>query len=173
LLESCVGREQNNEADENSALIRTLPAQSNWSVATMKKSFSPIVLAVTLAAIISAVNFKAPSIASAQNEDHSFDGQSYVVQIGKIKESTGTNENLEFENGKFHSTLMEEKGFGSAEYSSDNEDGAIRFSSVTKNKEGDTMYWNGQIKGKSIEGTVTLRPKDGKGLTFWFKSVPE
>jgi hypothetical protein len=95
------------------------------------------------------------------------------VEIGKIKESTGTIENLEFENGKFHSTLMEEKEYGSAEYLSDNEDGAIRFSSVTKNKVGDTMYWNGEIKEKTIEGTITLRPQGGKGTTFWFKSVPK
>ena len=108
----------------------------------------------------------------AEEGTNALEGKSYVVEVQKSGEELFANENLEFANHKFETTFMEDNGYEKADYSASANDGSIKWNSVSKNKGGDSLAWEGsEIDGK-IHGTITKVSGKDLGVTWTFKSAP-
>ncbi len=108
---------------------------------------------------------------TADEQMHALDGNSYVVEVLKTGDQLFTNENLEFGDGKFETTFMEEKSYGKADYVTNLKDGSISWRAVLHNKDGDSLVWEGTQREGSIQGTITQTSGKNLGSTWSFKSA--
>ena len=114
-----------------------------------------------------------PSIVVAQDDaTHALDGNSYVVEVLKTGDTLFANENIEFENGKFESTFMEDKGYKKSEYSTTKHENELHWTTTIKNSAGDTLTWNGSESAGKVQGTITLASAKNDITTWSFKSAP-
>src|SRR5262245_52168384 len=95
------------------------------------------------------------------------DGKEYV---GTIKSGTDKPDpdSLIFKEGKFTSTACEKYGFGSADYTTSTEKGAVHFKAETKNDQGNKIAWTGTVKNGRATAKGLWSDSNGKTDTFNF-----
>jgi len=113
-----------------------------------------------------------PFKGTAEDATHALEDKSYVVEVLKAGDALFTNENIEFSNGKFETTFMEEKGFEKADYSTSKHEGSISWKAISKNKSGDSLSWEGLESEGKIQGSITKTSGRDSGTTWSFKSAP-
>ncbi len=94
------------------------------------------------------------------------DGKTYSI---KMKDPTGKEDpdDIIFANGTFDSIACHEYGFGTGPYTTEMKGANVTFKATTTSEKAGTFDWTGTVHpdGK-IEGTATMKGKDGKTTVF-------
>ena len=102
----------------------------------------------------------AASLAFAQTA--ALDGRAFVADAGlKGKPADEKNDVLTFADGKFHSSLCDQWGYGKGEYQAKKLGDSFEFEAVTLSEKHGRNVWKGTIRGGEIEGTFVFYPKPG------------
>ena len=80
-----------------------------------------------------------------------FDG--VVLECGK---TAGDADSLIFSNGRFRSTACDRYEYGDGPYSVQASGDAIAFSAETESPKYGTLRWQGVVRGKRLDGTLTM-----------------
>jgi hypothetical protein len=109
---------------------------------------------------------------NAAREKHgigALDDRNFEVRMGPVGKELVGKDTLEFAGGRFHSTACDGFGFGTAQYTTKNNNGAIEFSANCTNESGDTNEWHGTIRGDDIEGRLKWTPKGSQPVESEFR----
>lgn len=104
------------------------------------------------------------------NQPAALDGKTFTGEVGD-KGKAGDPDKFIFTNGKFHSTACDQYGYTDAPYTAISKDGKTTFTSITKNKDGDTITWNGTVTKNSIDGAAVRVSKGNPPSDMWFKGT--
>ena len=117
----------------------------------MIRYFFPALMAVTL---------MGPAATALRAAD-SLDGTTWVAPP---LDKDAKPDTLRFDKGQFNSSECVQYGYTGGAYETKKKTGALTWTSVQKNAEGDTMDWKGTWDGKSDEmkGRFVYTDKDGK-----------
>jgi hypothetical protein len=83
-----------------------------------------------------------------------------------IDETGQKNDTLSFAKGSFTSSECQPYGYKSGAYKTKSQSGAINWTSVQKNEQGDTMSWKGSWDGKSDQMTGSFVRQDANGKKY-------
>jgi hypothetical protein len=90
------------------------------------------------------------------------DGRAFVADAGlKGKPADEKADVLTFAEGKFHSSLCDQWGYGKGEYKATKAGDAVEFEATTLSEKYGRNVWKGTIRGAEIEGTFLFYPKPG------------
>ncbi len=78
-----------------------------------------------------------------------------------------------FKDGQFHSTACDQYGYGTAPFTVHEKKGKTVFNTMTKNKNGATIKWHGQVEGDKISGTAVMTTGKGKKTNMTFQAKLE
>lgn len=96
------------------------------------------------------------------------DSKTFTGMMGEKTDKKGDPDNFEFKDGMFHSTACDQYGYTAAKYQSTDKSGTTNFTATTKNNSGDTIAWNGTVKGDKIMGTA-VRHSGKEKHEMWFR----
>jgi hypothetical protein len=99
------------------------------------------------------------------------DGMTFEGQVGMMGDTKGEMDILTFKNGYFHSSACDQYHFGSGPYLAVTSDGTTTFQARTWNLHGATILWNGTVKGKMLEGNMTLYERGKEPMKQWVKAT--
>ena len=92
----------------------------------------------------------------------SLDGRAFVADGGlKGKPADEKGDVITFSDGKFHSSLCDQYGYGKGDYKANRVGEAVEFEAVTLSEKYGRNVWKGTIRGAQIEGTFVFYPKPG------------
>jgi len=91
-------------------------------------------------------------------EGRTFDG--IVLVCGK---TAGDPDSLVFKNGRFRSTACDQYEYGDGPYTVVASDDSVTFSAVTESPKYGMLRWQGVVRGRRLDGTLTM-VRDGKVL---------
>lgn len=104
------------------------------------------------------------------------DGRAFVADAGvKGKPADEKGDVITFADGKFHSAICDQYGYGKGEYKATRAGDAIEFEAVTVSEKDGRNVWKGTIRGDAIEGTMMNHPKgwflnpSPSPVEHWFK----
>lgn len=133
----------------------------------MRKPFQ-IAHAVLVAAVIAAP----AALAQVPN----LDGRVFVADAGiKGKPADEKGDVLTFADGKFHSSLCDQWGYGKGAYKATTIGDTVQFETETLSDNYGRNVWKGTIRGGEIEGTFVHYPKgwllnpSPEPIEHWFK----
>lgn len=133
----------------------------------MRKPFQ-IAHAVLVAAVIAAP----AALAQVPN----LDGRVFVADAGiKGKPADEKGDVLTFADGKFHSSLCDQWGYGKGAYKATTIGDTVQFETETLSDKYGRNVWKGTIRGGEIEGTFVHYPKgwllnpSPEPIEHWFK----
>jgi hypothetical protein len=84
-------------------------------------------------------------------DGHKFDG--IVLECGK---TTGDAESIVFRNGRFHSSACDAYQYGDGPYTAVASDEGFTFSAETESPKYGKLRWNGVVRGRRLDGTLTM-----------------
>ena len=127
---------------------------------------------IACAALVAAA--LAAPLASAQTEV--LDGRAFVADAGlKGKPADEKGDVITFADGKFHSSMCDQYGYGKGDYKATPVGDAVEFEAVTLSEKDGRNVWKGTIRGGEIEGTLVNHPKgwflnpNPAPIEHWFK----
>jgi hypothetical protein len=91
-------------------------------------------------------------------EGRTFDG--IVLECGK---TSGDADSLIFRNGRFRSTACDRYQYGDAAYAVVTSGDTVTFSAETESPKYGKLRWQGVVRGKRLDGTLTM-VRDGQVL---------
>jgi hypothetical protein len=91
-------------------------------------------------------------------DDRTFDG--IVLECGK---TSGDADSLIFKNGRFRSTACDRYEYGDGAYTAVTSGDAVTFSAETESPKYGKLRWNGVVRGKRLDGTLTML-RDGQAV---------
>ena len=94
--------------------------------------------------------------AGASLDGRRFDG--IVIECGK---TSGDAESITFQKGRFRSSACEPYGYGDGPYIASASGDAVTFSAETESAKYGKLRWEGVIRGRRLDGTLTMIA-DGK-----------
>ena len=104
------------------------------------------------------------------------DGKVFVADAGeKGKAADEKADIITFKDGKFHSSLCDQYGYGKANYKAVAQGDAIVFEVETQSEKDGRLVWKGSVTGDQIEGNFTHYRKGGffnsnpAPVEHWFK----
>ena len=104
------------------------------------------------------------------------DGKVFVADAGeKGKAADEKADIITFKDGKFHSSLCDQYGYGKANYKAIAQGDAIVFEVETQSEKDGRLVWKGSVTGDQIEGNFTHYRKGGffnsspAPVEHWFK----
>ncbi len=127
---------------------------------------------LTLIGLFIGAFFMLSGFAAAQEEEAEkvpleLDGSKWAIVQTLVEKSGKTStveDTLNFENKKFYSEVFRDKEYEPTNYSvSLNDDGTTKFGTM-QNKDEETVYWEGRVKGETIDGTINVYSKKAKGI---------
>jgi len=101
------------------------------------------------------MNAQATATASGKTGT-SLDGRKFggiVLECGK---TSGDAETITFKNGRFHSSACDAYGYGEGTYSASTNGDTVSFSCETESAKYGKLRWQGVIRGKRLDGTLTM-----------------
>ncbi len=104
------------------------------------------------------------------------DGKVFVAETGeKGKRADAARDIITFKDGKFHSSVCEQLGFGPGDYQTSAQGTKVAFNAETRSASQERMVWTGTISNDTIEGTVVyyrkgwfLNPNPAP-IEYWLK----
>lgn len=125
-----------------------------------------IKLRIVSSLLISIILFCSPAFAKPSSG--LVDGKTYSGEVGQKGDKKGDADDFEFKDGTFHSTACDQYGYTAAPYTATKGKDNITFKSTTKNDSGDTIAWNGTIKGDHVSGNA-IRTSGKETYSMWFE----
>ena len=111
-----------------------------------------------LTALLLAATFALAPAAWAQTA--LLDGRVFVADAGpKGKAADEKGDVVTFADGKFHSSLCDQYGYGKAAYKATKVGDAIEFETETMSEKDGRLVWKGTVRGAEIEGTFVHHRK--------------
>lgn len=108
----------------------------------------------------------------------SLDGKVFIADAGeKGKAADEKSDVISFRDGKFHSSLCDQYGYGKGVYKATLVGDAVQFDVETASAKGGRLVWTGTVRGNQIEGTFTHYRKSGlfnahpAPVEHWFKGA--
>jgi len=98
------------------------------------------------------------------------DGKTFVGETGEVGKQKGEAEEIDFQDGTFHSRPCDPYGFGRAPYKAVTTDGVTRFEAVTTSVKEGRMAWRGTVSGDRLAGTVVWSKAGQRDIEYWVKA---
>ena len=86
----------------------------------------------------------------------SLDGRSYDGIVLEAGQKTGDAETITFRNGRFHSSACDAYQYGEGSYQAQASGDAVTFSAETESPKYGKLRWQGVVRGKRLDGTLTM-----------------
>ena len=108
------------------------------------------------------------------------DGKVFIGEAGeKGKPADEKSDVISFADGKFHSSLCDQYGYGKGAYTAKVAGDAVAFEAETQSEKDGRLVWRGTLKGDVLEGSFTHYRKatwyrsNPEPVEHWFKAVPK
>ena len=115
-------------------------------------------------------------IAPAAHAEATLDGKVFVADAGeKGKAADEKGDVITFKDGKFHSSVCDQYGYGKGDYKASAQGDAMVFEVETTSQKDGRLVWKGSVRGDQIEGVFTHYRKGGffnsnpAPIEHWFK----
>jgi hypothetical protein len=101
------------------------------------------------------MNAQATATASSK-AGTSLDGRRFAGIVLECGKTSGDAETISFKNGRFHSSACDAYGYGDGAYTATTNGDAVSFSVETESAKYGKLRWNCVIRGKRLDGTLTM-----------------
>ena len=101
------------------------------------------------------MNAQATATASSKTGT-SLDGRRFAGIVLECGKTSGDAETISFRNGRFHSSACDAYGYGDGAYTATTNGDAVSFSVETESAKYGKLRWNCVIRGKRLDGTLTM-----------------
>ena len=101
------------------------------------------------------MNAQATATASSKTGT-SLDGRRFAGIVLECGKTSGDAETISFRNGRFHSSACDAYGYGDGAYTATTNGDAVSFSVETESAKYGKLRWNCIIRGKRLDGTLTM-----------------
>ena len=92
--------------------------------------------------------------AGAMAQAPSLDGKVFAADAGpKGKDADEKGDTITFKDGKFHSSVCDQYGYGKGAYRAMAQGDAVSFETETTSEKDGRLVWKGTVRGDTIEGT--------------------
>jgi hypothetical protein len=91
------------------------------------------------------------------------DGRNFSGVVLECGKTEGDPDTIIFKDGRFRSSACDRYDYGDGAYTASAADGAIRFEAKTESPKYGALLWQGVVRGRRLDGTLTM-VRDGKTL---------
>jgi len=131
---------------------------------------------VTLTSLAAAFALPAAQVFAQASSRAALDGRTFIADAGeKGKAADEKGDVITFKDGKFHSSVCDQFGYGKGDYTATSQGEKIAFEVETKSEKDGRLVWKGSVSGDQIEGSFTHYRKGGffnanpAPVEHWFK----
>jgi hypothetical protein len=92
------------------------------------------------------------------------DGRTFEGIVLECGKTSGDADSLIFRNGRFRSTACDRYEYGDGAYTTTVSGETVTFSAETESPKYGKLRWNGVVRGRRLDGTLTMVRGDGQVL---------
>jgi hypothetical protein len=134
---------------------------------SIQKTFLKITI-IAISVLLAVVTLVPMSMAGA------LDGKVFIGQSGESGKEASEEDTVTFNNGKLHSVVCDQWGFGKGEYTTTKEGSKIHLEAETTSSKHGKILWKGTVEGDSLNAVYTWTKKRFFWTTkkeYWFKGT--
>ncbi len=113
-------------------------------------------IASLLRSLFNSATTQATATAPSATRATTLDGKRFEGVVLEPGKTSGDADTLVFSNGRFSSSACTQYGYGDGPYTVTVADGVISFSAQTESPKYGKLEWNGVVRGRKLDGTLTM-----------------